>query len=1244
MRQHFTIIPATTKQAMRWYAQQHLTLHLLLLLFLGLAQLANAQEGTKQLMPNATDRLYIRIDPFAKYGANTQQRMNIYLNVGEKMHFGMQLSDGTGVKFRIKDAGDNIVFPETSVPTSAGTGYIDTYTEAVSGPNGVKLNGSTVTSGYTTPFVYTAASSGNHYIEFTGDNNAELSFLDVTVTDAANNIITNPDDPNRSAGRLWSQQWSLSTTSFTNFPVNAEFYVFTADEFVNKVKYEMKPNVFDFVANSFGTALTGEQIVRQQSQEGNVLGSTSIGEYKIFLNDPDQAAFPTNNIPPPVVKAWLDNTQLYDYDYNRSPQQLDLSANKPTITRNAGTCPDPSSATFTVESNVSGKATILIDANGDGFVVGTNDRALYMDITPGVNKLVWDLKDANGTLLTDGNFTASGTFLARGPAHFPLYDVESLSGITTSSIRPYSKLNPTLYWDDSNISDWADKSGTNAMAVTKQSQLVINANTPRVWTYSSNNNENNNGNKNTMNSWFNAIDLGLAGFDFTIVTSTSQCNNGSLPVVSDIQKSGVKNADIAFANTDFTNKYSDPGNVTLNKIKILSLPSGTEGVLKLNGVAITLNQEINFADLNNITFTPINNFTGNVSVAWNGSNGSDFATQPASINIAINTAPNISNIGNQAVCADNATSIINFTVGDAETAAGSLTVSASSSNLTIVPIANIVLGGAGANRTITVTPASGQSGSSTITVFVSDGNSNSSASFIVTAGPSSNFTGSTSACVGNALNLTAEETGATSYSWKKEGVEVASTQTFSIASMAAANEGTYTLTVVKNGCTSSKSFQVSIFPHISFTGTTDVCLGGTLTLVADETVATSYSWKKGGVEVGNSQTLTINNIQAANIGADYTLTIEKEGCTNTSPAFAVSLNGPTVAIANGAKVSFCGTSGVLTATAVTGATYQWKKEGANIGTNSNQLTVTEAGSYTVTVLVGGCTNTSEASIVTFNQINSSVTIASNANNNAVCAGQSIAFTATATNGGTNPTYQWQVNGNNVAGATQSFFTSNALSHNDAVTVVMQANISCPQTVNSNEILVTVNALPTITFATNSATISNNEVTITEGESITIDLTGAATYTWTPATGINSQSADGAQVVLAPTSTTTYVVTATSATGCQGAAPSSLKVIVNPKTDLFIPSLFSPNGDGQNDRFIVRGTGIQRITFRVFDRSGHLIYETNSVDEATTTGWDGTKDGVNQPIGMYTWSITGAFVDGREISFKGAKAGKINLLR
>ena len=88
----------------------------------------------------------------------------------------------------------------------------------------------------------------------------------------------------------------------------------------------------------------------------------------------------------------------------------------------------------------------------------------------------------------------------------------------------------------------------------------------------------------------------------------------------------------------------------------------------------------------------------------------------------VDGAPTITNITDQTIAEDGATAALPFTIGDVGTAPGSLTLSVGSSNQTIVPDANIVLGGSGANRTVTVTPVANQHGGPvTITVTVSDG-------------------------------------------------------------------------------------------------------------------------------------------------------------------------------------------------------------------------------------------------------------------------------------------------------------------------------------------------------------------------------------------------------------------------------------------------------------------------------------------------------------------------------------------
>ena len=126
-----------------------------------------------------------------------------------------------------------------------------------------------------------------------------------------------------------------------------------------------------------------------------------------------------------------------------------------------------------------------------------------------------------------------------------------------------------------------------------------------------------------------------------------------------------------------------------------------------------------------VTVTPASNQSGTTTItvtvtdADSGSSNDTFVLTVT----AVNDNPTISDIANQSTNEDTATSAIAFTIGDSETAAAALTVSGSSSNTTLVPNANIVFGGSGANRTVTITPASNQFGTTTITVTVTDADS-----------------------------------------------------------------------------------------------------------------------------------------------------------------------------------------------------------------------------------------------------------------------------------------------------------------------------------------------------------------------------------------------------------------------------------------------------------------------------------------------------------------------------------------
>jgi glucose/arabinose dehydrogenase len=137
----------------------------------------------------------------------------------------------------------------------------------------------------------------------------------------------------------------------------------------------------------------------------------------------------------------------------------------------------------------------------------------------------------------------------------------------------------------------------------------------------------------------------------------------------------------------------------------------------------------------------IPSLAGSYPVTLTATNASGTGTALLSLTISpgtpTNTAPTVSAIANQTTVAGLPVGPIGFTIGDAETAAGSLTVSGTSSNLALVPAANLSFGGTGALRTLTITPAAGQTGAATITVTVGDGALSTAVSFTLTVNSTS---------------------------------------------------------------------------------------------------------------------------------------------------------------------------------------------------------------------------------------------------------------------------------------------------------------------------------------------------------------------------------------------------------------------------------------------------------------------------------------------------------------------------
>ncbi|HEY9176300.1 MAG TPA: gliding motility-associated C-terminal domain-containing protein, partial [Flavipsychrobacter sp.] len=158
-------------------------------------------------------------------------------------------------------------------------------------------------------------------------------------------------------------------------------------------------------------------------------------------------------------------------------------------------------------------------------------------------------------------------------------------------------------------------------------------------------------------------------------------------------------------------------------------------------------------------------------------------------------------------------------------------------------------------------------------------------------------------------------------------------------------------------------------------------------------------------------------------------------------------------------------------------------------------------------------------------------------------------------------------------------------------------------------------------------LNEDDTVVKYGQSFQLLASGARMYNWSPVSSLNNPNIS--YPIARPTEDTKYIVGGLAANGCR--AFDTLHVIVDKRDNLFVPSAFSPNGDGKNDIFKVTNLSFQRIMeFRVFNRWGQEVFNTND----HMRGWDGTWEGKPQPMGVYSYLIRVAYPDGFVETYKG----------
>ncbi len=155
-----------------------------------------------------------------------------------------------------------------------------------------------------------------------------------------------------------------------------------------------------------------------------------------------------------------------------------------------------------------------------------------------------------------------------------------------------------------------------------------------------------------------------------------------------------------------------------------------------------------------------------------------------------------------------------------------------------------------------------------------------------------------------------------------------------------------------------------------------------------------------------------------------------------------------------------------------------------------------------------------------------------------------------------------------------------------------------------------------------------------GVSVNMDPSDIESITWEPSLYLSCNDCLDPTVI--PANAVDYTVTIVSEEGCEGEARISFRV--NKQANVFVPSIFSPNGDGENDVFLIfAGNQVREVkSFLVFNRWGESVHEYRNFEPNDPAfGWDGNHRGQEVNPAVFTWYAEIEMIDGRLELFKGS---------
>ena len=461
---------------------------------------------------------------------------------------------------------------------------------------------------------------------------------------------------------------------------------------------------------------------------------------------------------------------------------------------------------------------------------------------------------------------------------------------------------------------------------------------------------------------------------------------------------------------------------------------------------------------------------------------------------------------------------------------------------------------------------------------------------------------STSICAGTSATLTA--TGGTTYSWNNGSTANPLTVSPSVTA-------TYTVTGTDLGCSATATSTVTVNPSptVSVNSPT-ICAGDAATLTA--TGGSTYLWSTGE---------TTDQISVSPVSSTtYTVTGTDLGCSTTVTS-TVTVNQTTVALLPTAAAICEGESVALSASGAT--TYAWSPATGLSSSSGNSVTANPVvtTTYTVTGTDNGCTD-DETIIVT---VNPNPVVDFETLPVSGCVPLTVQFNdLSSVSSGTIVNWLWAADNASFSDQQNNSYTFTAPGSYD-ITLTVTSDQNCTSTLTYSDLVTaTPNPVADIAASPEWTQIISPEVTFT-------DLSSGNPVQWNWQFGNGDGSAIQNPVYsFSDTGTYNVMLTVTNQFGCTDRT--EITIVIAPFFTLYVPSAFTPDGNGLNDVFLPQGETLRKYELRIFNRWGEQIFESFK----PTDGWNGKSrnTGKDLPPGVYVYRISVEDEHNRPQDFKG----------